>query len=136
MSMPCWAALEISESASSPSRMRVKAHSSAERVPLRQCATTGAGSISQRCAKGVDIGARQCGGGDRDVVVGDPVRLGDAPRLGGRQLARVFSIGAIIDDRAHAGGGERIDVRPVEPAGDAHSGGQRKQLGWHAGPPR
>src|SRR5580693_1398709 len=43
MSMPCWAASAISESASAPSRMRVKAHNSAERVPLRQCATTGAG---------------------------------------------------------------------------------------------
>ena len=123
MSMPCWAASAISESALAPSRMRVKAHSSVERVPLRQCATTGAGRIPQRCGKGIDIGARQRGGGDRDVVVGDPVRLGDAPRLGGRKLPGVFAVGAVVDDRAHTGCGERVDVRPVEPAGDAHSGG-------------
>ena len=53
----------------------------------------------------------------------------DAPRLDRRKLPGVFAIGAIVDDRAHTGCGERIDVRPVEPAGDAHSGGQRKQLG-------
>jgi len=57
------------------------------------------------------------------VAVIDTVRLGNAPRLGGGKLPGVFAIGAIVDDRAHSGCGERIDVRPVEPAGDAHSGG-------------
>ena len=66
-------------------------------------------SIPHHCGKGVDIGARQCGGGDRDVVVSDPVPLGNAPRLGGGKLPGVFAIGAIVDDRAHAGCGERID---------------------------
>ena len=51
MSIPCWAASAISESALAPSRMRVKAHSSAERVPLRQCATTGAGPFRKAVAK-------------------------------------------------------------------------------------
>jgi hypothetical protein len=78
-------------------------------------------SIPQRCGKGLDIRARQRRGGDRNVVVGDPLRLGDATRLGGGKLPRIFAIGAIVDDRAHSGCGERIDVRPVEPAGDAHS---------------
>src|SRR6516164_2057219 len=57
MSIPCCAAVAIRDSASAPSRIRTKAHNSAERVPLRQCATTGAGA-SRNTAANASTSAR------------------------------------------------------------------------------
>src|SRR5262252_9846558 len=96
----------------------------------------GPGRIPQCRGKRVDIGTRQGCGGDRDVMVDDPLRFGGTPRVGGRKLSRIFAIGAVVDDRPHARFGERIDVRAVEAAGDVYTGRQWKQLGWHSGPPR
>jgi hypothetical protein len=41
------------------------------------------GATPQYCGKGVDIGARQGRGSDRDVVISDAMRFRDAPCLGG-----------------------------------------------------
>ena len=51
MSMPWRAASVINASGSAPSRIRVNAHSSVERVPLRQWATTGVAASRKAAAK-------------------------------------------------------------------------------------
>ena len=122
MSMPWRGGSEISANGSAPSRIRVNAHSKAERVPLRQWATTGWAASRRVAAKASTSAARQCRRGDRDVVIGDPVRRGELLRLGGRQLPGVFAVGPVVDDRAHPGARQRVDVRAIEPAGNAQPG--------------
>ena len=51
MSMPFAAAWETKATGSAPSRIRVKAHTSVERVPLRQWATTGRAAWPKTVAK-------------------------------------------------------------------------------------
>src|SRR5437762_1487589 len=88
MSMPCRAASAINASGSAPSRRRVRAHSNAERVPLRQCATTGAG-FSRRAAAKAPASRKKSGGELRRAVYqvagADPEPLkaaqGEAGRL-------------------------------------------------------
>src|SRR6516164_7065575 len=94
---------------------------------------------SQHGGKCIDIGARQCCGGDWDVMIGKPVRLGHTPGFGSGELPSILAVGTVVDDRAYAGSGEGLDVRRVKTAGDAQSGGQRGKFGClvrHAVPPR
>ena len=70
-------------------------------------------------------------------MIGDAVRLGETARFGGRELARVFVIGAVVDDRAHAGCGERVDIAGPERASGAQPGsklGERRKRGHAAAP--
>jgi hypothetical protein len=78
----------------------------------------------QSRGEGVDIGARQRRGGERDVVIGDAVRLGEIAGFAGGQLAGVFGIRAVVDNRTHARSGERFDIVGVELAGGAQPGGE------------
>jgi hypothetical protein len=93
------------------------------------------GRIAQGPGKCVDIGARQRCGRDRDVMIGKPARLGDAPRLGSRKLSLIFAIWTVVDNRAHSRTGERLNIWAIEPAGDAQSGRQGNKLRCHAAPP-
>src|SRR5271167_687741 len=68
-------------------------------------------------------------------MIGEAARLGDAPRLGSRKLSLVFAIGTVVDNRTHARTGERLDIRAIEPAGDAQSGRQGNKLRCHAALP-
>jgi D-arabinose 1-dehydrogenase-like Zn-dependent alcohol dehydrogenase len=83
----------------------------------------------ERGGERVDIGARQGDCGHRDVVIADPERLGEPARIGGRQLAGVFAVRSVVDDRAYAGLSERLDRGTVESAGGAQAGGKFGQGG-------
>ena len=124
MSMPWRAASATSANGSAPSRRRVERPQEGRAGAAAAMHDDRPRRLAQRRGEGVDIGARQARGGDRDVVVGDAVRLGEAARLGRRELARVFAVGAVVDDRADAGRGERLDIAAAERAGGAEAGGK------------
>ena len=50
------------------------------------------------------------------------MRLRDAARLGGGELAGVFAVRAVVDDDLGAGGGERLDMIAGERAGGGQTG--------------
>jgi hypothetical protein len=90
--------------------------------------------IAQGRSEGVDIGARQRRGRDRNVMISDPERLGEAPRLGSGQLPRVFAIRTVVNNCAGPRLGQRLYIRAIEPAGNAQSGRQGNKLRRQAAP--
>src|SRR5271166_4455005 len=69
-------------------------------------------------------------------MIRQPVPFGDTPSLASGELSRVFAVRTVVDDRAHARAGECIDIRTIEPAGDAQSTAKGNKLRCHAAPTR
>src|SRR5579883_2244645 len=115
-------------------RQRIGAFAQAHQRPQQGRARAAAamrddrdGGAPQYRGEGVDIGARQDGRGDRYMMIGHSPRRGEAPGGGGGKLAGVFAVGAVVDDRAHPGAGQSLDIGRIEPPGGAEPRGERDQ---------